>query len=218
VIFLGSVHTPMPDPAPPFENVNDRAKEDWKRDTSPFDRVRSVMRTAYEPMTAATVADQSLTSEQTARKHLRSLVEHGYLTETASPDSKATLYRRANDSLAVEQARRILDETDAETLSTRVLENQERLREYSERFSANSPDAAVRADADIESKTLLEWRTTRRNLAFANGALSIANAERIVEGDEPIVPEGVYRGIEDIEEEITADKDDLERLMEDQDE
>jgi DNA-binding transcriptional ArsR family regulator len=80
-------------------------------------------------MTAATVAEQSLTSEQTARKHLRSLVEHGYVTKTASPESKATLYRRANDSLAVEQARRIMDETDAEALSTRVLENQERLRD-----------------------------------------------------------------------------------------
>lgn len=31
--------------------------------------------------------------------------------------SKATLYRRANDSLALEQARRILEETDIETLS-----------------------------------------------------------------------------------------------------
>ena len=77
----------MPESAPEFEDVNERAKEDWKRDTSPFDRVRSVMRTAYEPMSAATVAENALTSEQTARKHLRSLAEHGYVAETASPDS-----------------------------------------------------------------------------------------------------------------------------------
>jgi len=179
VIFSCTVPTPMPDPAPTFENVDARAKEDWKRDTSPFDRVRSVMRTAYEPMTAATVAKQSLTSEQTARKHLRSLVEHGYVTETASPDSKATLYRRANDSLALEQARRILDETDADTLSTRVLEMREQLREYGERFNANSPDAAVRAHADIDSETLLEWRTTRRNLAFAEVALALSGVEDV---------------------------------------
>ena len=88
-----------------------------------------------EPLPATTVADKALTSEQTARKHLGSLVEHGYVTETASPDSKATPYRRANDSLAVEQARRILDETDGDTLSTRVLEMREQLREYGERFN-----------------------------------------------------------------------------------
>jgi hypothetical protein len=33
--------------------------------------------------------------------------------------------------------------------------------------------------------------------------------------NESVVPEGVLRGIEDIEKENTASKDDLERLMED---
>jgi predicted ArsR family transcriptional regulator len=163
----------MPDPPPAFDEVNERVKADWKRDTTPFDRVRSVMRTAYEPMSAATVAETSLASEQTARKHLRSMVEHGYVEETASPHSSGTLYRRSKDSLALEQARRILDETDTETLSTRVLEMREELREYGDRFGANSPDDAVRAHADIDAETLLEWRTTRRNLAFAEVALAL---------------------------------------------
>ncbi len=167
----------MPESAPGFEDVNERAKEDWKRDTSPFDRVRSVMRTAYEPMIAATVAENALTSEQTARKHLRSLVEHGYVAETASPDSTGTLYKRSKDSLALEQARRILDETDTDTLSTRVLEMREDLQEYSDRFSANSPDDAVRSHANIDAETLLEWRTTRRNLAFAEVALALSAVE-----------------------------------------
>jgi DNA-binding transcriptional ArsR family regulator len=167
----------MPDPAPPFEDVNECAKEDWKRDTTPFDRVRSVMRTAYESMSAAIVAEKALTSEQTARKHLRSLVDHGYVAETASPDSKGTLYRRADDSLALEQARRIREETDTETLSTRVLEMRAELREYADRFDANSPDEAVRAHADIDAKVLLEWRTTKRNLAFAEVALALDAVE-----------------------------------------
>lgn len=167
----------MPDPAPPFEDVNEGAKEAWKRDTSPFDRVQAVMRTAYEPMTAATVAENALTSEQTARKHLRSLAKHGYVAETASPDSKATLYRRSKDSLALEQARRILAETDVETLSTRVLEMREELRAYGDRFGANSPDGAVRAHAAIDPKTLVEWRSTKRNLAFAEVALALSAVE-----------------------------------------
>ncbi len=167
----------MPEPAPAFDDVNERVEEDWKRDTSPFDRVRSVMRTAYEPMSAVTVAEKALTSEQTARKHLRSLSEHGYVAETASPDSKGTLYRRAKDSLALEQARRIREETDIETISTRVLEMRETLRAYGDRFGANSPDEAVRAHADIDRETLLEWRTTRRNLAFAEVALALSAVE-----------------------------------------
>lgn len=171
----------MPDPAPAFEDVNERARADWDRDTSPFDRVQSVMRTAYTPMSAATVADHALTSEQTARKHLRSLAEHGYVTETASPDTTGTLYRRSTDSLAVEQAKRILDETDTDTLSTRVLEMRETLQAYADRFEANSPDDAVRARTDIDAETLLEWRTTRRNLAFAEVALALDGIEHATE-------------------------------------
>ncbi len=176
----------MPDSAPAFEDVNERAKEDWKRDTTPFDRVRSVMRTAYEPMSVAAVAEKGLTSEQTARKHLRSLVEHGYVAETASPDSTGTLYQRAKDSLALEQTRRILEETDTETLSTRVLEMREELREYGNRFGANSPDDAVRSHADIDAETLLEWRTTRRKLAFAEVALALSAVENPTGGPEAV--------------------------------
>ena len=176
----------MPDPAPPFEDVNERARADWKRDTTPFDRVRAVMRTGYEPASAATVAETALTSEQTARKHLRSLVEHGYVDETASPDSTATLYRRATDSLALERARRILEDTDTETLTTRVLEMREQLAAYGDEFDAPSPEAAVRADADIDPETLLEWRTTRRNLAFADVALALSAVDDTTEGAEAV--------------------------------
>ncbi|WP_455428544.1 DUF7342 family protein [Halarchaeum acidiphilum] len=47
------------------------------------------MRTTYDPVSAATVAEHALTSEQTARKHLRSLVEHGYVAETAPQTRRA---------------------------------------------------------------------------------------------------------------------------------
>jgi hypothetical protein len=43
-------------------------------------------------------------------------------------------------------------------------------------------DASDNADG-IDPDALQEWQTTRRNLAFANAALSIANAERFVGGD-----------------------------------
>ena len=176
----------MPEPAPAFDDVNERVKEDWKRDTSPFDRVQSVMRTAHEPVSAASVVERALTSEQTARKHLRSLAEHGYVAETASPDSKATLYRRDSHSVALEQARRILDETDTETLSMRVQKMRKTLRDYGDQFGANSPESAVRSRADIDAETLLDWRTTRRNLAFAEVALALSAVE-----DTTGVPEAV---------------------------
>ena len=139
------------------------------------------MRSAHDPMSAASVAKEALTSEQTARKHLRSLVEHGFVEETAAPESTATLYRRSTDSLALERAHRILEGTDLETLSDRVLAMREELQAYSDRTGANSPEAAVRAEADVDAETLLEWRTTRRNLAFAEVALALSSVEDVTD-------------------------------------
>ena len=39
-------------------------------------------------------------------------------------------------------------------------------------------------------------------------------AEEPTDGDDPVVPEGVLRGIEDIEEGNTASKEELESLLE----
>jgi hypothetical protein len=38
-------------------------------------------------------------------------------------------------------------------------------------------------ESEIDAETVREWQTTRRNLAFANAALSIANAQRFVDND-----------------------------------
>jgi hypothetical protein len=36
---------------------------------------------------------------------------------------------------------------------------------------------------ELDTETIREWQTTRRNLAFANAALSIANAQEFVGGE-----------------------------------
>lgn len=71
----------------------------------------------------------------------------------------------------------------------------ETLREFQAEYGVDSPEELTieetnRTLSDATSPheapdpaTLQEWQTTRRNLAFANAALSIANAERFVDGD-----------------------------------
>ncbi|MFA9418136.1 hypothetical protein [Natrinema sp. HArc-T2] len=44
---------------------------------------------------------------------------------------------------------------------------------------------------DIDAETIQEWQTLRRNLAFANAALSIANAQRFVDGDRHLTDDNV---------------------------
>jgi hypothetical protein len=71
----------------------------------------------------------------------------------------------------------------------------ERISDYQAEHSVESPEELVvdrtnqslsEAASDHEelnAGAIREWQATRRNLAFANAALSIANAERFVDGE-----------------------------------
>ena len=71
----------------------------------------------------------------------------------------------------------------------------EQLTEYQSKFGVDSPEALAidqtnqaltgsgSQQDEIDPETIREWKTLRRNLAFANAALSIGNAEQFVDGD-----------------------------------
>jgi predicted ArsR family transcriptional regulator len=185
----------MTEATPPdeFADVNEAVAEDWVAETTPYERVRTVIRTTYTAMSADTVAETARTTPKTARKHLENLAEEGYVT-TEPGDYGATQYRRSPESLVVEQAAEILAEVSTDELVDRIGEMRDRLEEFRSEYGADSPEELTveRANqtlsgddqaTDIDPAVLQEWQTTRRNLAFANAALSIANAERFVDGD-----------------------------------
>lgn len=167
----------MPDT--PTDDVNDLVASEWEDDTTPFDRVRAVMKRAYEPRSAPDVAERAMTTPTTARKHLRTLANSGFVDEV-SASGDTTLYRRSNESLVLEQAHDILDETDRDSLVSRIAEMRDEIRSHRERFDAESPEDAVVRDADVDRETLRSWQTTRRNLKIARVALALSEAEETV--------------------------------------
>jgi len=177
-----------------FENINEAVKAEWKSETTPYERVRHVIAHTYTPTAAGDVAADAQTSPKTARKHLNTLAEEGFVTTTTG-ENGGTAYRRSPESLVVEQAADILEHVSTDELVTRIEEMRAQLSEYRSTYGVDSPeeltvDATNRAlsntdnERDIDAETRREWQTLRRNLAFANAALSIANAERFVDGDE----------------------------------
>ncbi|WP_254840917.1 DUF7342 family protein [Natronomonas marina] len=178
-----------------FDDINERVGAEWKAETTPYERVREVISRSYDPVTAATVADAARTSPKTARKHLDALDESGFAT-TGTGENGATTYRRSPESLVVEQAADIREHVSTDELVARVSEMRERISDFQTEYGVESPEEllvdrtnetlseAATTHEDIDAETIREWQTTRRNLAFANAALSIANAERFV-GDDP---------------------------------
>ena len=88
-----------------------------------------------------------------------------------------------------------LDSVDVETLSARVTELRETVREFEEQTGAESPRAAAVADADLDAAAMTEWQTARRYLKLARAALAPADAtEAIGDGtgsDENGEPAGI---------------------------
>lgn len=183
-----------PADTPPYDDVNDAVIEEWVDETTPYERVRQVIAHTYSAVTANRVADQAHTAAKTARKHLDALAAEGFVTTTPG-EHGATTYRRSPESLVVEQAADILEHVSTDELVSRITDMREQLESFRVEYGVDSPEElAVEqtnqtltdtdgAQTEIDPADLQEWQTTRRNLAFANAALSIANAERFVDGD-----------------------------------
>lgn len=158
------------------DDVNTEVVDDWVEETTPYQRVRSVMRRTYEPEPVDEMADRARTSPTTARKHLRNLTEEGFVVETAEPDQNGALYKRSEESLVLEQAKDMLDEVGREELLTRIHEIEEALQTYRDEWDAESPEDAVLQETGIDAESLQEWQTTERNLGFARVALELIRA------------------------------------------
>ena len=184
----------MTDPGEPeaFDDVNQAVRDEWTGETTPYERIREVISRTYTPTDADTLADEACTSPKTARKHLNTLADDGFVaTETGA--NGATLYRRSAESLVVEQAGDILSQVSTEDLRERIAEMREQLTDFQREYGVESPeelaidrtnellDESGDGGGEPDDETIREWKTTRRNLAFANAALSIANARRFVE-------------------------------------
>lgn len=186
----------MNDRSPPenFADVNEAVGEEWESETTPYERIRHVIAHTYSAVSAESVADDARTAPKTARKHLNTLAEEGFV-ETTTGEHGGTLYRRSSESLVVEQAADILAHVSTDELITRIQDMREQLAENQSEFGVDSPEELTidqtnqtLADSgsqqhEIDPATIREWKTLRRNLAFANAALSIGNAEQFVDGD-----------------------------------
>lgn len=177
-----------------FADVNEAVGEEWEAETTPYERIRHVVARTYSPVSADAVAEDARTAPKTARKHLNTLADEGFV-ETTPGEHGGTRYHRSPESLVVEQAADILDTVSTDGLVTRIQEMREELTEYQAEFGVESPEELTVTQTnqalaetgspqdESDPETIREWKTLRRNLAFANAALSISNAEQFVDSD-----------------------------------
>lgn len=160
-----------------WDDINEHAREAWKAETTPFERVYEVIEEAHEGASAAEVAERALISEPTARRHCTALVNTGFAATES--EGRTTLYKRDPDRVLMTRIRELRETASREEIVERVREMKHDLRAYETEYDAQSPEALAR---DLGSKDtsgwndLTDWQTTRRNLAIANAALAYDEA------------------------------------------
>lgn len=172
-------HRIRPDGGTADRDVNDTVEDEWIAETTPFERVYEIIRRAYDPVSAAELADRAHVSPTTARKHLRTLETAGEVT--TSQDGQTTQYRRSETAIVTEHAQSLLAEQTPGEIASGIADMKTQIQAWREEHGVDSPEEFARElavdDADSDHGALLtEWQTTRRNLALAQAALAIGEA------------------------------------------
>jgi DNA-binding transcriptional ArsR family regulator len=162
-------------------DINERAKEQWKEMTTGADRVESIVEQTYDPASADEIAEQALVSEPTARKYLTQFVDHD--VAIAIQDGRTTRYKRNERTLLDTRIREVQREHTREELIAGMRRLKEELQGYRETYETDSPEElARRLGPDEEGwRDISRWRSTQKDLAIAQAALSYDEAYRLVE-------------------------------------
>lgn len=154
-------------------DVNEAVIEEWKADTTAFDRVRDVLDATTDPQTAADIAARARVSEPTARKHLNVLAETGRV-KTIETDAGRT-YMRSPQTLALRRIAAIHREHTKDEIRETIRDLKAELAEFREEYDVNTVDElAIALDAaDDGWRAVTRWRQVEQNLDVAQAALSL---------------------------------------------
>lgn len=160
--------------AGPWEgDVNEAAIEDWKEETTTFERVQQVIDVTTEPESAGELADRAHVSEPTARKYLDAMVESGRV-KAINTDS-GTRYLRSPQMVAMHRIALIHREHTKDEIHESIQRFQREISELQDKHDVPTVDNLV-LDLDGEDDSwqdVARWKQLKENLKIAEAALSL---------------------------------------------
>ena len=157
----------------------DKSVQEWKTDTTAFDRVQQVAVTLDDPCSAAHVAEEACVAENTARNHLKRLQKLDIVDVTH--DAETTLYAINPLYTRMQTLKRMLEQRTREELVDRKAELQEHISEFKAAYDAADPDALWEAAANTDTaaetreykKTASEWEHKTSQLSIIEDAIKM---------------------------------------------
>ncbi|MDB2260613.1 ArsR family transcriptional regulator [Halorubrum ezzemoulense] len=154
-------------------DVNEAAIEEWKADTTTFDRIRHVSDVTTEPQAASTIAERAQVSEPTARKYLSILAETGRV-KVINTES-GTRYMRAPQMLAMKRIAAIHREHTKSEIRDTIQDLKTELHSFREQYDVADVDELTLQlePGDDGWQDITRWQQIEQNLEIAQAALSL---------------------------------------------
>ena len=158
----------------PWEgDVNEAVLEEWKEETTAFDRLTTVIDATSEPAFAKEIAKRAAVSEPTARRHLKSLAEVGRVTTVAS--ERGTKYKRSPSTLAMRRIAGLHSHYSKEELQEAIKELRDKIATLrTEHGVSDADDLATELEIGDDSWIdVSRMRDLEENLDIAKAALNL---------------------------------------------
>jgi len=154
-------------------DINEAVIEEWKAETSPFERVREVLLTVTTFQYAGAIAEQAAVSESTARKHLTVLADSGFAEIDTS--GQGTRYKRSRETIAMQRIKELHTELSRDELILGIRDLKTQIQAYQDDYNVIDPNAlAVDLSADEDGwEAISDWQALEDDLKLAQAALSL---------------------------------------------
>ena len=154
-------------------DVNEAVIEEWKAETTAFDRVTTVIDATTEPTFAREIADRAAVAEPTARRHLKSLADVGRVM-AVSADS-GTKYKRSPSTLAMRRISGLHATYSKAELQDAIADLRHKLAALRDEYGVSDvDDLATEMELGDDGWTdVSRWRDLEENLDIAKAALNL---------------------------------------------
>jgi DNA-binding transcriptional ArsR family regulator len=154
-------------------DVNEAALEEWKEETTAFDRITTVIDSTGEPAFAREIAERAAVAEPTARRHLKSLADVGRVT--AVPADSGTKYKRSPSTLAMRRIAGLHSHYSKEQLQEAIVELRQKLATLRDEHGvSDADDLATELEIGDDGWTdVSRMRDLEENLGIAKAALNL---------------------------------------------
>ncbi len=158
-----------------FEDIDDFAAAEWKRETTADERIHTVINGTTVPKSAGDIAEIARVSETKSRTTLNTLAERGTVRSHQTDAGK--LYDRDPEWHLLERIRQL---ADSETLVDQIHRVKQELTAYKDRYDDSAPEELLVSDRELtqdELDDVSHWRTAKRQLEQLRAAYRFKEAK-----------------------------------------